>query len=285
MYNKVLRRLILSVCYTPLPSGSENSMKHEFAFNFVNSNPKPFSWNLSLSRQPDRPGNHAGNHSGNHSRNRLGRVLVVLLLLLFIGNIPAFAQDPDLPGAVANIEQIPAGSLIIPMDNVHQSIGAPFNLKSYGLANKLLQNYIPVKWAIRSNKQKLQGTVTTANATGITLTDANANFNLVLVGDLVTNSSDGFSTGRVAAKISNTVLTITPIAGGLDWGKGDQYVIDGQDFSVAAARIRPLPAIASTTINFTGGPFIVSNDNPQNVARALAIATSFGQNVAVFQTT
>jgi len=63
-------------------------------------------------------------------------------------------SDPDLPGAQANIEIIPAGSYVIPMDNTNQSIVAPFNLKAYGLVNQILQNNIPVKWAIRSGKAK-----------------------------------------------------------------------------------------------------------------------------------
>lgn len=98
-------------------------MKIDFACVFAIAHSPQISRKLSFSNQPDHPCHHPG------------RALILLLLLVFIGAGPAFAQDPDLPGAVANIEQIPAGSLVIPMDNVYQSIGAPFNLKSYGLAN------------------------------------------------------------------------------------------------------------------------------------------------------
>ncbi|HEY6166678.1 MAG TPA: MBG domain-containing protein, partial [Verrucomicrobiae bacterium] len=63
-------------------------------------------------------------------------------------------RDPDLPGPGTNIVTIPAGSLVIPMDNTNQSIIAPFNLKAYGLVNRLLQNNIPIKWAIRAGKGK-----------------------------------------------------------------------------------------------------------------------------------
>jgi uncharacterized repeat protein (TIGR01451 family) len=63
--------------------------------------------------------------------------------------------DPDLPGATPNFETIPAGSLIIPMDNTRQSLnGAAFNLKAYGLVNSLLHSNIPVKWAIAAGKRK-----------------------------------------------------------------------------------------------------------------------------------
>src|SRR5688500_13147858 len=60
---------------------------------------------------------------------------------------PTFAPPP---------ENIPAGALIIPMDNVHQgnAAGTTFNLRAYGLANLMLQNGIPVKWAIKPGKAK-----------------------------------------------------------------------------------------------------------------------------------
>jgi hypothetical protein len=60
----------------------------------------------------------------------------------------------DLPNPTANIETIPIGSLVIPMDNSMQSNAGYFNLKAYGLVNFLLQNNIPVKWAIKVGKAK-----------------------------------------------------------------------------------------------------------------------------------
>ncbi|MBO9699087.1 MAG: gliding motility-associated C-terminal domain-containing protein [Sporocytophaga sp.] len=82
------------------------------------------------------------------------RAFVCLFILIHAN---AFAQN-DLPVPSANYQNIPAGSFIIPMDNNYQSIvpagQAPFNLKSYGLVNSLLQNGIPVKWIINSNKQR-----------------------------------------------------------------------------------------------------------------------------------
>ena len=63
---------------------------------------------------------------------------------------------PDLPNPPANLQTITAGSLIIPMDNAHQNLWLtyPFNIKSYGLVNALLQADIPVKWVITSGKAK-----------------------------------------------------------------------------------------------------------------------------------
>ena len=83
--------------------------------------------------------------------------IVVLRLLIFgvvgffvIGQVKMSAQD--LPPTIANLQTIPAGSMVIPMDNTNQALVAPFNLKSYGLVDKLLQNGIPVMWAIKSGK-------------------------------------------------------------------------------------------------------------------------------------
>lgn len=77
-------------------------------------------------------------------------------VLLIIMPMRSTYADPDLPGHSANMELIPAGSLIIAMDNANQSGGAYplINLKAYGLAHYLLENNIPLKWAITANKVK-----------------------------------------------------------------------------------------------------------------------------------
>ncbi len=64
------------------------------------------------------------------------------------------ASAQVLPAPTPNIETIPAGSLVIPMDNDKQNIGAAFNLAAYGLVKELLDHNIPVKWAIRAGKTK-----------------------------------------------------------------------------------------------------------------------------------
>jgi len=87
------------------------------------------------------------------SLRKLG--ITVLLALLGLAMTPAvFAvSDPDLPSAAQNLETIASGALVIPMDvpNQHDADDL-FNLKAYGAVNKLLQNEIPVKWAIRYDK-------------------------------------------------------------------------------------------------------------------------------------
>jgi len=86
----------------------------------------------------------------------IAKFLGIIALLMLLSPLVIKAQD--LPNPPVNLETIPAGSFVIPMDTDLQNIvpagQAPFNLKSYGLVNKLLQSGIPVKWAIASGKQK-----------------------------------------------------------------------------------------------------------------------------------
>lgn len=86
-------------------------------------------------------------------RNVTGSVLAGIFVLCFF----AFAisgQAP--PNPAPPPEAIATGALVIPMDNVNQGNGAgtTFNLRAYGLANLLLQNNVPVKWAIKPDKSK-----------------------------------------------------------------------------------------------------------------------------------
>src|SRR5258706_775940 len=70
----------------------------------------------------------------------------------------AKAQNTDLPFPSSNLQTLPGGSYVIPMDNVLQTdnvIGTGnFNLNSYGLIVHLLNNHVKVKWVIRAGKAK-----------------------------------------------------------------------------------------------------------------------------------
>ena len=69
----------------------------------------------------------------------------------------SIAQNTDLPAPTANLQTVPAGSYVIAMDNTLQINGSgDFNLKSYGLLVYLLNNNVPLKWAIKSGKTKDQ---------------------------------------------------------------------------------------------------------------------------------
>jgi gliding motility-associated-like protein len=82
--------------------------------------------------------------------------LPVFLLLLLLAH-QAAAQSVS--------RSFAKGSLIIPMDNARQNLqpGMAFNVRAYGLVNALLQNNIPVHWAINDSKSR-NGTDFTASA-------------------------------------------------------------------------------------------------------------------------
>lgn len=89
---------------------------------------------------------------------KFSRFVFVLLAIAFIaqhslGYIP-YSNADDLPAPPSHLETVPAGSLVIAMDNTNQAIVAPFNLKAYGLISKMLNAGIPVKWVIKAGKAK-----------------------------------------------------------------------------------------------------------------------------------
>jgi uncharacterized repeat protein (TIGR01451 family) len=92
----------------------------------------------------------------------LRRAARACLVLFCAGLVLALAAPPRVvpPAAAQNagggaaLELIPANSLVIPMDNTLQSIGAPFNLRAYGAVQRLLWAGIPVKWVIQPGKVK-----------------------------------------------------------------------------------------------------------------------------------
>ena len=85
---------------------------------------------------------------------------LLLFLILTVIVKPVFTQD--LPGASANIQTAPVGTLVIAMDHTNQAsstINAAsgtylFNLKSYGLVTLLRNAGINVKWVINTGKAK-----------------------------------------------------------------------------------------------------------------------------------
>lgn len=80
---------------------------------------------------------------------------LLFLFTILLCSLSARAQfELPFPNPVI-FETIPAGSLIIPMDTTSQRLPGYFNLKAYGLVNYLLQNEIPVKWAINMSKTKI----------------------------------------------------------------------------------------------------------------------------------
>ena len=186
------------------------------------------------------------------------------------------APDPDLPGALANIELLDSGSLVIPMGTLRQNITDTdpddFNLTAYGLANRFMQNDIPLKWAISATKPKEVGTATFVG--GSQFRDATKNFAAlgVQVGDLITNVSDG-NERYIVTQVGgpgNTQLNYTAVDGD-NFDVGDEYVVDGQDFAAAATLVRG-PATSITLPNtFHASAFIVSAEFPIQLGWARVI--------------
>jgi uncharacterized repeat protein (TIGR01451 family) len=192
------------------------------------------------------------------------------------------------------------------MDTVSQAVGGStdFNILVYGLANRMLQNDIPLKWAMRYDKVKIRGTASIDADPGTTLTDNNVGTDFttgVEVGDLVINVSDGFTRAWVTAVVDANNLSLSLVDPGLTWSDGDEYVIDGHDFMATAEQIEPncpdpdpLVCAPAALMNFAGGPFIISSEDPANIATALPLIAGYiagtnsgglGGDVNVFQTT
>src|SRR5688500_9811792 len=85
----------------------------------------------------------------------------LLLSLLTIALFSSSANSQNLLNPAANLQVLPAGSYIIPMDNTLQSettlgIAGKFNLTSYGLIVHLLNYNVKIKWVIKAGKTKDQ---------------------------------------------------------------------------------------------------------------------------------
>lgn len=81
-----------------------------------------------------------------------------VLLIASFTLVTLALKSQDLPNPPANLQVLPAGSYVIPMDNTLQSnstIGSgKFNLKSYGLLVHLLNYNVKIKWVIKAGKIK-----------------------------------------------------------------------------------------------------------------------------------
>lgn len=79
-------------------------------------------------------------------------LLLTMLLMTWFGRLNTKAQY--LPPPTANMQTIPVGSWVIAMDNTYQGISGVFNPRAYGLAVELLWNDVPLRWIIKTGKQK-----------------------------------------------------------------------------------------------------------------------------------
>ena len=124
------------------------------------------------------------------------KYLLAFTLSLFV----IVTRGQDIPVAVPNLETIPSGSLVIPMDNTHQATAAGmFNLKAYGFVIDLLNHSYPLKWIISAGKahDAIDFTATAERLLPTALASQSRNF---ISGPLVILPSD---TGGVISHLTN----------------------------------------------------------------------------------
>ncbi len=115
----------------------------------------------------------------------------------------------ELPFPPINLNLFPAGTLLIPMDDAHQNIGAAFNLKAYGAIVYILNDYIPVKWIIRTGKQKTRISATLHDLTdGI---DVTTDVEEALPTPSSTTTTESFRSGLFAISIPDTARAMAVI--------------------------------------------------------------------------
>ena len=86
------------------------------------------------------------------------RQILIFISFTFLFSTKSLGQKELSNPAPTQNQLIKAGSLLIAMDTINQKYAGIFNMKSYGMANALLQAEIPVKWAIRGGKTKTNST-------------------------------------------------------------------------------------------------------------------------------
>jgi uncharacterized repeat protein (TIGR01451 family) len=86
------------------------------------------------------------------------RQILMFISFTFLFSTKSLGQKELSNPAPTQNQLIKAGSLLIAMDTINQKYAGIFNMKSYGMANALLQAEIPVKWAIRGGKTKTNST-------------------------------------------------------------------------------------------------------------------------------
>ncbi|HLX93149.1 MAG TPA: T9SS type A sorting domain-containing protein [Puia sp.] len=196
-----------------------------------------------------------------------------ILFVAFSIFVKSTVLSQDLPHPPANLQTLPAGSYVIPMDNNNQlNASNLFNLKAYGLVVYLLNNNVKVKWVITAGKakdgidftvmaKKIQpsssGTASTSFISGpfvIYATDTTG------VGSLITSFySDNSLTGNNRPTVYKTTASVTVDIRydltGLQPKAG--ILTDGgmQSFHIAFMTAASIPATNYTT---TSGSNLVS---------------------------
>jgi len=82
------------------------------------------------------------------------KILLLLFASTFFSAFVIAQINTDLPGPTPNIKTLPAGTLIIAMDNTNQAAPGYFNLRAYGMAVNLMWADRRLRWVITAGKAK-----------------------------------------------------------------------------------------------------------------------------------
>ncbi len=202
------------------------------------------------------------------------KFLLNLLLLSMWG----FSFSQDLPAPAANLQNLPAGSYIIAMDNANQNTGTAFSVSakitiSSGSNTGTLDNAGSVEVGMVLSGQS-------AIPVGTTVTAINYTTNVVTLSAVTTaaisNKSVTFTgSGLFNMKAYGLIVYLLNNNVKLKWVINAGKAKDAADFSVASTRIKPTVA-ATPSSNFKAGPFVIS---ASDIAGVDALIDAYNNNL------
>ena len=212
------------------------------------------------------------------------------ILFIFSSFCKLQAQNTDLPTPSANLQNLPAGSYVIAMDNTNQLNNSNrFNLKAYGLVVTLLDSSIKVKWVITAGKAK-DGIDFTVNATKLSPVISSIGKNITV------------ANGSTAAQLSsaagvNVGMYVTSAFAGIQAGT-TITAQTGTDITLSLPATAALNNKAATltdysypvsSYNFKAGPFVIFASDTTGVGAIINTYNSAISNandkIKVYKTT
>ncbi len=202
--------------------------------------------------------------------------LFTSIAITFFG-MSVFAQYPDLsgPGGNFNLQNMPAGSYVIAMDNLNQGSGAgTFNTV---IANRAF-NYVsgnPVITAVTNTAGIVVGMQVTGQATipaGATVISVTVTTITLSVAPTGTQNNKNLNFGNIVYSGANFNLKAYGLlvhllnnSVKLKWIIKPGKLKDANDFSVNASRVKPTIS-AGADLDFAGGPFVIFQQDTTGVA-------------------
>lgn len=220
----------------------------------------------------------------------IGKFAICALVVLCMVSLGK-AQNTDLPNPTPNIQNVPAGSFVIAMDNTNQANPGYFNLKAYGLAVTLMDYNVGLRWIIRSGKLKdeIDLSVAAQSVTNPTIVTATSKITY-------TNGSNAATISNVSGTLE-AGMTITSSAAGIPAGTTVQSIVDATHITLSANATSSQSNKNATyskntypvsSYDFKAGPLIVF---PADTALARQLITIYNNSLApaeqinVFRTT